>query len=396
MQGVHGDPQAWDDYIFSQFVRPLSRYYQTVDTVILAFDNYKYVPKAKCMTQTQRRKHVPSINFTEGSMLPPMVPDTKNWMTYITNRAFKAKVVDLVITRLPRMILSKNPTKKLVIDYDKPVEHMFYENEVVSNVMENLAPMGEADVKFTRYADIYDKLIVDSIDGDSIPIALVHHELRLESTGTSPRVSVYRMELKTAEDKASKKRDQAGTEKTKPVRAYEYVDIQLLYEALKTVIRQCTGTISSPSHNGHEIRMLTSLIALTGTDFSRGLPQMSGKTVYDYLAGVWMALVMAYDPLNDQLIPDTAADRLVALIYYTKFTKHVKSASGLSRLLDELSKSSLAQRTKESLPNLDRILCTVKNVNWVLKYWTCEDYPDPVQPMYGYSLGHTGAAIYAQ
>lgn len=42
--------------------------------------------------------------------------------------------------------------------------------------LDGLPPLGEADVKFTRYADLYQRLMVDSIDGDSVPIALMHHE----------------------------------------------------------------------------------------------------------------------------------------------------------------------------------------------------------------------------
>lgn len=42
--------------------------------------------------------------------------------------------------------------------------------------LDGLPPLGEADVKFTRYADLYQRLMVDSIDGDSVPIALLHHE----------------------------------------------------------------------------------------------------------------------------------------------------------------------------------------------------------------------------
>jgi hypothetical protein len=47
---------------------------------------------------------------------------------------------------------------------------------VVRRELDGLPPLGEADVKFTRYADLYQRLMVDSIDGDSVPIALMHHE----------------------------------------------------------------------------------------------------------------------------------------------------------------------------------------------------------------------------
>jgi hypothetical protein len=47
---------------------------------------------------------------------------------------------------------------------------------VINADVDGLAPLGEADVKFVRYADLFQRLMVDSIDGDSIPIALMHHE----------------------------------------------------------------------------------------------------------------------------------------------------------------------------------------------------------------------------
>ena len=49
--------------------------------------------------------------------------------------------------------------------------------------------LGEADVKFTLYADKYDNLLVDLIDGDSVPIALLHHKLALGKELCQPKVS---------------------------------------------------------------------------------------------------------------------------------------------------------------------------------------------------------------
>ena len=48
--------------------------------------------------------------------------------------------------------------------------------------------LGKANVKFTRYADEYNHLLVDSIDGDSVPIALLHHELTLRKELCLPKV----------------------------------------------------------------------------------------------------------------------------------------------------------------------------------------------------------------
>jgi hypothetical protein len=145
--------------------------------------------------------------------------------------------------------------------------------------------------------------------------------------------------------------------------------------------------------------MLVGLIALTGTDFSRSLPQLSGKTVYAFLADIWCAVAMAYDPAGMELRVPEAVDTLVALLYRTKFPKQ----AGMGRLsmevtLEALRGSKLAQRTKDSLPSLGRVRCTVRNANWVLAYWgRGEDEgptPDPVQPRYGFRALPSGATAY--
>jgi hypothetical protein len=141
--------------------------------------------------------------------------------------------------------------------------------------------------------------------------------------------------------------------------------------------------------------MLISLIALTGTDFSRGLPQLSGKTVFGYLPDLWGLLSMVYDPASKALVPTEAADRLVAYIYYLKYKNHCKTKQGLTGVLAELRGSKLAESTKLSLPSPERILCTIKNVNWILAYWTCEACPDPIQPQYGFRL-ERGVPCYAE
>lgn len=56
---------TWAEYVYSQFVRPLERFYEACDTVILAFDNYELVPPAKCMTQQKRRRHIPVLAFSD-------------------------------------------------------------------------------------------------------------------------------------------------------------------------------------------------------------------------------------------------------------------------------------------------------------------------------------------
>lgn len=276
--------------------------------------------------------------------------------------------------------------------------------------MDGLPPLGEADVKFTRYADLFQRLMVDSIDGDSVPIALLHHERCLAAGACPPRVSIYRMELREREEaprppaKAEGKKRKSpepapASQKTaapaqREKRSYEYVDVQCLYECLRTAVLQSIGRTHLPLHAGHEVRMLMALVCLTGTDFSRGLPQVSGRTVYDLLPRIWMTLVLVYDPAEGQLRADEAADRLIALIYHEKFPKHAPSRKGVRAVLTELQASAISERTKATLPTPERLEATVRNVNWVLQYWRCEPCPDPVDARFGYRRTPQGLTQY--
>lgn len=363
--------------------------------MILAFDNYEHVPRAKCMTQAKRRRNIPVLPFSSTSELPCMVPDGERWVQCIANRTFKTRVIDLVLLRLPALLLNGHPHRRLIVDYQQPVEYRFEDGRVQAQVLADLPALGEADIKFTRFADRYGSLLVDSIDGDSVPIALMHHELCLRKAVPPPMMAIYRMELKTADSAPAQKRS-ADDKQRKPPRAYEYVNVHALYEGLMQAVGQSTGRIRIPTHAGHEMAMLIALIALTGTDFSRNLPQMSGRSVYSWLPDIWPTLANAYHPGMGCLVQEHAVNRLVALLYRTKFPKHTHAdgGGGLSDVLRDLQGSSISARVKESLPTYERIACTVRNANWVLAYWTCGPAPDPIQPDYGFRLLASGCPEY--
>lgn len=268
---------------------------------------------------------------------------------------------------------------------------------VTQEAVDGLTPLGEADVKFVRYADLFQKLLVDSIDGDTVPIALLHHETCLARETCPPRVSVYRMEIKTGD---------AG-EKRKKGRTYEYLDVCLLYQCLRTSVLQSSGRTLMPSHAGHEVRMLISLIALTGTDFSRNFPYITGRSVFELLPQVlpcfhcilllhatkhkkqiWMTLCSCYDPLAGQLDAHRTPDSLVALLYHLKYAKHVPCKHGVQSVLAHIHASKkISELTKSRLPTPERVSTTVRNVNWVLQYWKCEEpCPDPVSLQFGYVM----------
>jgi len=94
----------------------------------------------------------------------------------------------------------------------------------------------------------------------------------LKTLEKKKQICIYRMKLNAPGEGAAKKRKEAGG---KPAgKEYEYVNVHLLYTALRSATLQCVGRVHMPTLVGHEMAMLTCLIALTGTDFSRGLPQV--------------------------------------------------------------------------------------------------------------------------
>ena len=402
MRGHTDDFMTWDMYIWQQFHSHVKKFYDQhkVSTVILAFDDYAHVPEAKCMTQIKRRRHLPKLEILEREPLPSFCPSGERWDQSIANRTFKSKVIALVIDRLPNLLQLKEG-QTLIIDYAGcPKEFRAGEGGVQTRDLPELLPMGEADVKFTRYADLFKDLLVDSVDGDSIPIALLHHEACIKdlTMGTMqaddlveapPRVCIYRITTRVEKEapKQTPKKRKLGepteptksgeptqptekAEKQRSKRTFEYVNIPSLYHAIREVFAQSMGRMQSPTHSQHLMSMLLSLIGLTGTDFTRNMPQLSGRSVFGFLPDLWLALMRSYDPSTGQMDVDSATDRLVACIYAIKYATHVKAPpSSLHHVFEALQHSKLSQRTRDSLPSVARVVCTVRNVNWLLKYW---------------------------
>jgi hypothetical protein len=76
--------------------------------------------------------------------------------------------------------------------------------------------MGENDVKFTRFADIYGHSIIHSVDGDFLPVSLMHFEKNVVALGKDkdpPRIAVFRLEF-NMKTKAAPVSKLAGAKRT--------------------------------------------------------------------------------------------------------------------------------------------------------------------------------------
>ena len=395
--------QTWDDYVMGQFERCITKYFRAgVRGVILAFDDYAHVPSAKSMTQIKRRRHLPTLEFSDRSQLPPTVPTGEHWAACISNRTFKTMVIHLVIDQLVRRVPpSLQDGQSFIVDYQgAPVTY----TREGGTEMEGFDSLGEADVKFPRYTTMFPYLQVDSIDGDSVPIALLRVERMLRSgdiaLGTF-NISIRRMvcripetsaekkaRVATAEASRKRKADDAEQASRAPRREYEFLDIVRLYGVLVQHILVSRGG-GRKSVIGHEMQVLVGAIGLTGTDFTRGLPHVGAKSVYEMLDSVWPVLLGAYDAKAERFELSRYMNGFVAEVYYEKFQRHCHRGN-LRSVLSALSGSKLSERTRKLLPVLSTLECTAQNVNWLLQYWlrACDDetqqYPDPVQACYGY------------
>jgi hypothetical protein len=172
------------------------------------------------------------------------------------------------------------------------------------------------------------------------------------------------------------------------------------------------------SHDRHRMKIMACLIGLTGTDFTRSLPQLSPAKIWESLNNktVWFGLLRAFDYKTECLLVKDTCDAFVAALYKDNFAKHTHGASLVS-VFSSLQSSKLSDRTKSQLPSVARIETTVKNINWLLLYWNCVPpissvvpdtqverdtvpiwdhtgcFPDAVAPEYGFKRVKKGGAV---
>jgi hypothetical protein len=256
--------------------------------------------------------------------------------------------------------------------------------------MPDLPPMGEADIKFTRWADHFGgDTIAFSVDGDFIPIALMHHEhqLRNVQAGGAYRLCLYRLRYrmptpsaKKAPVKGDKPRLSASSAKKqaakggKPqeeaavpeaparpaAREYEYVNIPALYYAMLEAFQRMTRCCAGASTSGSAMKLLAILMGLGGTDFSRGLPLIGPYTLWDMVCSnprLSEALVRAYNRKKGLVRTADATNGLVCQIYMIKFSAHFAKGSRFSTTPE-------AARKRKTSPNaggaMDRFLAPCK------------------------------------
>ena len=436
---LHGALPSWDAFVQYLYVRPIARLFEAgCPTVVLCFDSYDSVPVYKSMVQGSRAaKHVVQV-FRKDQQLPERIP--ADAMLYMMNRHFKLRVIDLVCSKLPGAV-QLQAGQRLVVDYRRAVA---YDHGVSAPVLldRQLQPMGESDVKFCRYVSLYGNALVHAIDGDYLAIALLYytmHGLRQDN-----RIFIYR-HLSTLADKAKNNAKKGrgappwsgngavvvaggGRKKRgKPVKKTDaeskcWVDVQMLYAALVPRVR------GSGFSDAERVASAVFLMLSAGTDFSRGLPMVGPKRLWDQLPAIGPYLLRAVvsssssgssrrvitgacdnnnnrrgeDDTDNYVDEDLYANDVVARLYTCVYKRHLNSSScsgssSLESVLSQLQGSSLSQTTKDRLPSVEQIAVTVRNLKWVVRYWRMHNgsVETPLDGRNGFCVAEDGSIRFA-
>jgi hypothetical protein len=251
-----------------------------------------------------------------------------------------------------------------------------------------------------RYSTVFGAMLVESIDSDVILIAMLfmqRHNFEID-------IYIKRMASKSidddsgaaAADKATGKRA-AGQKKPRPKASYEVINVKLLLRMLHQVnlaLLSCVLThreLTTASTSkvvkqavGAEVilseadmtRFLVFHMLLTGSDYSRKMPQLGAGFVWENLhVSIPLLTCCTHDAADGdgdgfQLDADACADTVFAELYRAKYPRHVTAETeSFDDVMAALRDSKLTASTKARLPDRDFARCLVKNLLWIMKYW---------------------------
>ena len=351
--------QTWSHFLYSQFTSVIMRHYREFGckTVVLAFDDKRHVPRAKAITQLKRRTGVHIIEFHENDTLPDAVPA---WKEAIMNANFKHKVIQLIVQNVPRLV---DPPKgcRLIVDWEDIDVYEYGEEQepTVSTMTLPHVKVGEADIKFAQWMQhLMCPMLLEATDGDYIPISMALKTLDIHHPVTI---------LKGWRDDG-----------------LEFIDIDRLHSIIQRTFRHASR--GDPGNGPWwEIRLFIVLLGFAGTDFTRNLPLVSPSKIWASLPLVIRTFAMD-DPTH---IHVAQGKRLVELLYAEAYPKHIDPFSR-ANIHQQAQGSKLSDRYKALIPTDDRIVCTLKNINFLLAYWLQFQPPSDLTA-YGFRVTRAGA-----
>ncbi len=203
-------------------------------------------------------------------------------------------------------------------------------------------------------------MLVEATDGDYIPIAL-----GLKAAGYAHPVAILK----------AWNADKGGA---------EFVHVDLIHEFLRSKFRRAARgrECRCPAW---EIKLFIALLGLSGTDFTRNLPLISPQKMWRALGQIAQTFAM----MDDAAIDVQRGKRVVELLYAEAFPKHIDPFSRRS-VWSQAQASELGPRNKALIPTDARIVCTLRNINFLMEYWLAFRPPERIED-YGFRIGDGGA-----
>jgi hypothetical protein len=135
------------------------------------------------------------------------------------------------------------------------------------------------------------------------------------------------------------------------------------------------------------------LMLCAGTDFSRNLPLIGAKRIWDCLPDIAVPAIQALKgggQVNETMFMNLVAGKLYSLIYCNHLTCPLSVP--FERIMVSLKASKLSQGTKSKFPSSKRLQNTIKNLIWVTKYWMMDNghVETPLNGEYGYAKDSDG------
>lgn len=377
---------TWNLFMRVQFQSTIRKSFETgADVVVLGFDDYTYVPRSKTMTQQKRNKVQPVMEFNEEDDLPKYMP--VEWMSAMRNRTFKVKVIKRVIMDVKSWfadMVSSQPAgwagRTLVIDFhDMPdvVGRPLAEDRVPEYVKtETFAGRGECDIKAYSWMPVSKCILLDSIDGDYLPLTLLQQERGGGTCDAWLRRMVTNVGVKRT----------AGEAKEGRSREYEFVSVNMLYAKLLEVM---------PSTQQSPIRQFCSLVAMCGCDFAMSLPRLGPSTLWTERHHV--RNLNLGDPEHMLCALGTMYSHLFVAKGTPVCAKDADAEKMYARTLKRIQSSSkVSQRIREALWSPERAAAHTQNVAWTMLYWTLlQQCPDPLAGGFGYTRDAKGRTHFA-
>ena len=269
--------------------------------------------------------------------------------------------------------------KSLVIDFVNVVRIQYAPGNICKrDTLSDMKHMGESDVKFMRYVEMMGDIVVDSIDSDVLLIAMLY----VQQTNFLHNVWVRRYKVKTASDV---KESSLGKRKTntKTKKEYEVVNIASFVHTL----HQCASQAIGPEVQIEQSKLtyiLVMIFLLTGSDYTRKIPRIGPKSVWDKLhiiiplATLCVQSISIDTPHEYNIDPQKCTDILFSNLYREMFSKHVHTdEDDYDQVRHDLLESRLSEKVKSEMFNKEQLLCTVTNIQWVISYWkTINTNPD--------------------